>query len=197
VRRTSQQTREHVLGVARDLFYWEGIRATGVDRIAREAGVAPTTLYRLFANKDDLIAAYLEREAAAYRDWFLGAVGDDSDDPAARIVSVFDALAGQVQAAECRGCPFQMGLAELFDASLPGHTHAVAVKVWTREQLRRLTSELADESPGLDADLLADQLMLVLEGMYAVAMSFDAAHPASSARSLVQHLLADAQTARD
>ena len=59
--RSSAQTREHVLAVANDLFYWHGIRATGVDRVAAEAGVAPTTLYRLFASKDDLIAAYIER----------------------------------------------------------------------------------------------------------------------------------------
>jgi AcrR family transcriptional regulator len=59
--RSAAQTREHVLGVAHELFYWHGIRATGVDRVAAEAAVAPTTLYRLFASKDDLIAAYIAR----------------------------------------------------------------------------------------------------------------------------------------
>ena len=38
---------------AENLFYWHGITATGVDRIAAEAGIAPTTLYRLFRSKDD------------------------------------------------------------------------------------------------------------------------------------------------
>ena len=50
-RRSAAETREHVLGVAQKLFYWHGIRATGIDKVAAEAGVAPTTLYRLFASK--------------------------------------------------------------------------------------------------------------------------------------------------
>ena len=40
--RRAAETREHVLEVAHELFYWNGIRATGVDRVAAEAGVAPT-----------------------------------------------------------------------------------------------------------------------------------------------------------
>ena len=59
------ETREHVLAVAHELFYWHGIRATGVDAIAAEAEVAPTTLYRLFASKDDLIAAYIDAPTAS------------------------------------------------------------------------------------------------------------------------------------
>src|SRR5262249_13187873 len=51
-RRSSAEMREHVLDVTHPLFYWEGIRAVGVDRIADEAGIAPTTLYRLFESKD-------------------------------------------------------------------------------------------------------------------------------------------------
>src|SRR3954469_2604589 len=102
MRRSAEQTREHVLGVARELFYWRGIRATGVDRVAAAAGIAPTTLYRLFASKDELVAAYLEREAAGYRDWFTSAA------EAGGILGAFDALVEQVRAPDCRGCPFQI-----------------------------------------------------------------------------------------
>ena len=70
MRRTAAQTRDHVLEVANELFYWNGIRATGVDRIAAEAEVAPTTLYRLFASKDDLVGAYMQRAGRLYREWF-------------------------------------------------------------------------------------------------------------------------------
>ena len=69
--RSAAETRGHVLAVANELFYWHGIRATGIDRVAAEAGVAPTTLYRLFASKDELIGAYIERADRLYRDWCL------------------------------------------------------------------------------------------------------------------------------
>ncbi|MGH7467927.1 MAG: TetR family transcriptional regulator [Longimicrobiales bacterium] len=37
-----------------------------MDRILAESGVAKMTLYRYFASKDELIAAYLERADAQF-----------------------------------------------------------------------------------------------------------------------------------
>jgi len=54
--------REKLLATARELFYREGVRAIGVDRIVAQSGVAKTSLYRWFPSKDDLIAAFLEEE---------------------------------------------------------------------------------------------------------------------------------------
>jgi len=186
MRRSSAETREHVLRVARDLFYWRGIRATGVDTVAAAAGVAPTTLYRLFASKDDLVAAYLEREAARYREWLASATADATAGPRDRILALFGALTEQVRPGNCRGCPFQIGLAELADPALPGHAHAVAVKAWTLDRLRALTGELL--GPSADADALADHLMLILEGVYASVLSVGPAGPSARVRSLVEHL---------
>jgi AcrR family transcriptional regulator len=138
--RSSADTREHVLGVAHELFYWQGIRATGVDRVAAAAQVAPTTLYRLFASKDDLIAAYIERAGRLYRDWFDGAARVGGADPRAAILAVFDALGEQVQPEQCRGCPFLMALAEFPDPAHPAHRAAVATKRWVRERLGQLTA---------------------------------------------------------
>src|SRR3954463_13314738 len=87
-RRTAAQTREHVLAVAHELFYWHGIRATGVDAIAAAAGVAPTTLYRLFASKDDLIAAYIERADRLYRQWMTEATAAGVGPPRERILAL-------------------------------------------------------------------------------------------------------------
>jgi AcrR family transcriptional regulator len=189
-RRTSAETRERVLGVARDLFYWDGIRATGVDTIASEAGVAPTTLYRLFASKDDLVAAYVEREDRLFREWFDAAVEAGGPDPRGRILALFDALAEQVRPERCRGCPFQMALAEFPDAALPARRNAVANKAWVRERLGGIADELAEGEPGGDPAALADELALLVEGVYASAQSSDAGGAAARARALAERLLA-------
>jgi len=188
MRRSSEQTREHVLATARELFYWRGIRATGVDAVAAAAGVAPTTLYRLFTNKDDLVAAYLEREAAGYRRWLTEVLDRPADGPRARLLAVFDAVAAQVDPEHCRGCPFQIGLAELPDPGLPGHRHAVEVKAWTRDRLRELADGIAGSDRPDDAAVLADQVLLVLEGVYASVASLGPTGPAARARSLVELL---------
>jgi AcrR family transcriptional regulator len=162
--------------VAHDLFYWRGIKGTGVDTIAAEAGVASTTLYRLFASKDDLVAAYVERASAHYKQWFHDAAGNGT--PPQRIRALFDALVQQVQPEHCRGCPFLMALAELPDASAKAHTIAVETKAWVRAEMRKLADEV-----------LADQLVLIMEGVYASVQALGVDGPARRARGLVEALL--------
>jgi len=187
--RSAAETREHVLGVAHELFYWHGIRATGVDRVAAEAGVAPTTLYRLFASKDDLVAGYIERASRLYREWFDAAAAAGGPDPREAILAVFDALGEQIQPQHCRGCPFLMALAEFPDPAHPGHRAAVAVKAWVRERLGQLTATLAGDGRAGRPELLADQLSLVMEGTYASAQALAADGPARHARTVAESLL--------
>lgn len=189
--RRSDETRAVVLDVARELFYWHGIHATGVDRIAREAGIAPTTLYRLFASKDELVAAYVQREAEGYIAWFTAAV-DSCSDSADRILALFEALSRQV-ALECRGCPFQMALAETPDSRRAGHTEAVAIKEWTRAQFGYLVDQLPTSGAVTDRSELADQLMLILEGVYAIKQSRPDAATVRSATALVRRLITPTQ----
>jgi AcrR family transcriptional regulator len=182
VRRTAQETRAHVLGVARDLFYWNGIRATGIDTVARRAGVAPTTLYRLFPSKDDLVGAYVEADAEGYRAWFTGAVAAAGDDPREQVLAVFDALAVQVRPENCRGCPFVMALTEFPEPDLPAHVAAVALKSWVRERFAELAADLGRPE-------LGDHLALIMEGVYASVQALGDDGPARAARDLVGAVL--------
>jgi AcrR family transcriptional regulator len=189
MRRTADETREHVLAVAHDLFYWHSIKGTGVDTIAAEAGVAPTTLYRLFASKDDLVAAYVERAGESYRAWFGQATAADGRDPRERLLAAFDELILQVQPERSRGCPFLMVLSEFPDRELPAHRNAVAMKNWVRERFGELTAELAVTHPVEDPVQLADELVLVMEGVYASVQALGADGPARRARELVDLVL--------
>jgi AcrR family transcriptional regulator len=171
--------------VARDLFYWQGICATGVDRIAAEAQVAPTTLYRLFGSKDDLVAAYVERENVGFQQWFTAAVTAGADDARGRILAVFDALTEQVQPGSCRGCPFLMVLAEVPDEQSAAHRRAVANKRWVRDQFAQLAAGLEVADPGA----LGDQLALVLDGVYGSVQALGAAGPARGVSELVARLI--------
>lgn len=189
MRRSAEQTREHVLAVAHELFYWEGIRATGVDRVAAKAAVAPTTLYRLFASKDDLVAAYVSRGDELYRQWFDAAVAAGGEDPHEQILSVFDGLAEQIRPEQCRGCPFLMALSELPDSTQLAHRHAVAMKSWVRKRFGELTDQLAQTTGTGEADELADHLTLIMEGVYASTQALGDRGPARRARTLVRRLL--------
>jgi AcrR family transcriptional regulator len=196
-RRASAQTREHVLGTADELFYWNGIRAIGVDRIAAEAGIAPTQLYRLFASKDDLIAAYVQRADRLYREWFTRAIESGGEDPRARILALFDALEEQVRPEICRGCPFLMALSEVPGAKQPAHVLAVETKRWVRAQFGAVVDALVPGAPRKSREILADQLALIMEGVYASVQALGNEGPAARARSLVETLLATAGRSAD
>jgi len=189
-RRSAERTREHVLDVARELFYWNGIRATGVDRIAAEAGIAPTALYRLFPSKDALVAAYVERTERNYRDWFEAATALDGRSAAERIDALFAALSEQTRPDVCRGCPFMMALTEFPDQDVQGHHDAVRLKKWVRARIRKLAGEHAAEHPrkSLDPAALADHLTLLFEGVYATVQALGHDGPAKRARQLAATL---------
>ena len=55
---------EAILDAALTEFDQHGIRRVALDDVARRAGVSRTTIYRRFANRDDLVAAVMDRENA-------------------------------------------------------------------------------------------------------------------------------------
>ena len=61
--------RERILEVADRLFYTEGVRATGTEKIMSLAEVAKATFYRHFESKDALVLAYLENRDRALWDY--------------------------------------------------------------------------------------------------------------------------------
>jgi AcrR family transcriptional regulator len=193
-RRSAAETRQLVLDAAENLFYWHGITATGVDAIAAEAGVAPTTLYRLFRSKDELVAAYVDRYAAGYRAW-IESLTDDPQRPAReRILALFDALVAATGPDDFRGCPFLMVLAEYPDPASAAHSSAQSVKAWVRARLHELAHELPDRDTAA-ADAIADRLALVIEGLYASTAALGTEGPARRARELAV-LVMDASSTR-
>jgi AcrR family transcriptional regulator len=56
---------EAILDAAVVEFERHGFRRVALDDVARRAGVSRTTIYRRFANKDELVAAVVERENVA------------------------------------------------------------------------------------------------------------------------------------
>jgi AcrR family transcriptional regulator len=187
--------REHILDVAEQLFYWQGIHATGIDRIVVEAEIAPTTLYRLFRSKDDLVAAYVDRYAEGYRGWIESLTSDQEQPARDRILAFFDALASNTGPGSFRGCPFLMALAEYPDAGSAAHASAQAVKAWVRGKLRELAGQLPDVSPAA-ARTVGDQLALLVEGLYASTAALGTDGPAREARALAALVIDNHAAAR-
>jgi AcrR family transcriptional regulator len=141
--------RERILLTAHELFYREGIRATGIDRVIGEAGVTKATFYRHFPSKNDLVLEFLEYRHRHWMAWFVDALRRHGN--AAEAIS--PALAEWFGNAGFRGCAFINSLGELA-ATLPE-----IVEV-TRNHKREMTSVIAGLLPSSrrrkqDAEALA------------------------------------------
>ena len=112
--------RERILEAADRLFYADGLRATGVDTVIAEAGVAKMTLYAHFKSKDELIAEYLRRRGAATREWLAAATERHAARTGDRVEGLFAALKDWFSSPEFRGCALIRASAELADPAHPG-----------------------------------------------------------------------------
>ena len=171
--------RDKVFEVAADLFYRKGIRAVGVEAIVKQAGVAKISLYRSFPSKDDLVVAYLENRNAAFWHHWDEAFAPYKDDPHAQLNAIMTYLAHRTTQPGYRGCPFINYCAEFPETSHPGHRVAEANK---REMRRRFLA-IAEALGARQPKQLADGLLLLVEGAYAISQSLGG--PKSPGNALV------------
>jgi AcrR family transcriptional regulator len=189
-RRSSAETRALVLDVADDLFSHQGIHATGVDQVASAAAVAPTTLYRLFGSKDDLIEAYVARVDDHTRAWFNAVTAAAGDDARAQMIAAVAGLGDEVVQTDYQGCGCIKTVAEYPEATHGAHQLATDAKSWVRQRFVELATTFAAQSGRrIDPAALADELTLVLEGVHATAMTLGGRGPAQRAAQLAERII--------
>lgn len=150
---------DQILTAVGALFYREGIRAVGIDRIIEEAKVAKATLYRHFPSKDHLVAAYLEdRHHRVIRS--LREVLDEAKTPRDQIRMIFEQLHQKADSPEFRGCAFALAVAE----------HGDSVRVTTVARMHKKTVKDIFRAVMANSDLGSNRrqhLSLLYEGALA------------------------------
>lgn len=158
--------RERILAAAYDLFSRHGIRAVGIDAIIERSGVARMTLYRHFASKDALVLAFLERREARWtKDWLQREVEQRTQDPAERLLAIFDVFDEWFQRADFEGCSFINVLLEMSDPANP--LHAASREYLAR--IRAFVARLAAEVGLADPESFARQWHILMKGAIVAA----------------------------
>ncbi|MFN4298043.1 MAG: TetR/AcrR family transcriptional regulator [Brevundimonas sp.] len=177
--------RERILETASGLFYQQGVRAVGVDTVVAQAGVAKTSLYRHFPTKDDLIAAFLEREDVEFwATWDAVSdahLGDPMKELEAHMLWIGERLARPAY----RGCPQLNVAAEFAEVDHPARQVARRHKQDLRKRLGGLSSRLGARRP----DSLGAQLAVVVNGAFVSAEMLEGLDPAATLLDLVRTLV--------
>ncbi|MGL4237931.1 TetR/AcrR family transcriptional regulator [Tabrizicola sp.] len=170
--------RDRILQVAGPLFYREGYRAIGIDRVIAEADVAKATFYKHFPSKDDLIVAWI---AQAEERSQTGLPPEDGPEPLTAYVSAMIAIARR---SGCMGCTYQGSAAEFSNPSHPAHAAAIDVKTRVLETL-----ETRARAQGLARPReTAEAVFLFIEGVWASVRMFGPKAPLAHAEEAARRL---------
>jgi AcrR family transcriptional regulator len=176
-RKPAPGARDRILDNAARLFSEHGIHAVGLQQVIDECGCGKNLLYREFASKDDLVAAYLERCRTDWWSMITEAVAACPDDPAAQLMAIVRAVADEVDVPDFRGCPFLNTHAEFPDPDHPAHLMSVE----HHTAVRALLQDLATRAGADDPVALADRIALILDGLNANAAVLGRAGAAGAA----------------
>jgi AcrR family transcriptional regulator len=150
LRRDAERNRQRILQAAGELFAERGLGVT-LDDVARHAGVGVGTVYRRFADKEELIDALFEQRIEV-----VGALAEESlelSDPWAGLVFFFE------RGLEAQAC--DRGLKELLASSVHGRG---GVRL-ARERLRPLVTAIFDRAKAagvLRADATPEDAPLIM-----------------------------------
>lgn len=148
---TKLSARERILLTAHVLFYREGIRSTGVDRIIAEAGVTKVTFYRHFPSKNDLIVAFLDYRHRIWMPWFQDALQRHGNN----LLAIAPVLQEWFTDPSFRGCAFINALGEMGGA-MPEVVHRVNQhKAGLRKVIEGLLPENCDREDWASAVAMA------------------------------------------
>lgn len=176
--------RERLLDSADRLFYQEGYRAVGIDRVLAEAGAAKASLYSHFGSKDELVTACIARRTSQAKEQMLAFI--EAVPPEQRALRLFDFLIAWGNQAEFRGCPIQHLVSEFPDTQHPARQVAQAHRAWILEKLEEWCQAAAVAEPAQTASAL-----LVLFDGAILASEQDGVQRAHDAKWCAAQLLAN------
>jgi AcrR family transcriptional regulator len=148
-----------ILETANELFYGDGIRTVGVDRLISESAVTKATFYKHYGSKDRLIVQYVRYRDKSARDRVHSVIeGAPQAERALRglIAQVVD----EISHPDFRGCAFLNAASEYPDPAHPVRLVVSEHRDWYTDILTNLLGDMGHPMPG-DA---ADELMLACDG---------------------------------
>ena len=182
-RRGGRGARRRILAAAAQLFYFEGINATGVDLIADRASVSKRTLYQHFPSKTALVEEYLRQLRQQGGEGEEESAQTPDATPRAQLLALFELTDAGV--GRMRGCPFHNAAVEAA-GGMPGVEHIVHLH--KRDYIDGLT-ELARAAGAADPETLGNQIALLYEGASGLSTSMNDAAPWPQARATAEVLI--------
>ena len=153
--------KQRILETADELFYLEGIRVVGVDRLISVSSVTKATFYKHYGSKDKLIITYIAGRHESMSAATLQLV-EAAASPQDALHEIVAQLTATIRGDGFRGCVFSNAAAEFPDPAHPVRAIVTKHRDWQSELISSLLSEIGHPMAG-DA---ADEFVLAIDGAH-------------------------------
>lgn len=174
------------MATAIELFYHDGIRAVGVDRLISESRVTKATFYKHFGAKETLIVSYINSRHDAARELLSGLVSSAAT-PQAALQAIVENIVDQTRSRTFRGCAFINAATEFPDSHHVVREVVSAHRDWYTAFLADLFRLIGHPMPG-DA---ADEFVLLRDGTMSGGYASDPIAASAAMQRCVRRLLAE------
>jgi len=150
--------RDKILLTAHDLFYSTGFKATGVDKIIKQAGVTKVTFYRYFPAKSLLILAYLNYRHELWMNWFQITLSLKLSEGKTSAQALSGTLEEWFRSPHFRGCAFINATAEAESEDIADEIKEICRhhKFQTEQNMALLL--------GISDKQIAGEIMMLMDG---------------------------------
>jgi len=176
-----------ILETANVLFYEDGIRNVGVDRIIGASSVTKATFYKHYRAKENLIVEYITQRHATVRS-NIEAIIEQSPNAEAALRQFVAAVIAEIDSPGFRGCPFINAAAEFPDSDHPVRRVVTTHREWYVDTLADLLKQMGHPVPG-DA---ADELLLARDGALSGGYAGDSIAASAALGRIANRVLAEA-----
>lgn len=177
-----------ILETANELFYDDGIRTVGVDRLISASSVTKATFYKHYGSKDRLIGEYVGYRHRIAVDG-IAAMSAEHADPEQLLRAILAATISEISRSGFRGCPFINAAAEFPEPGNPVRQAVEQHREWYLDVLEQVLRDLKHPMSG-DA---ADDLVLARDGAMTGGYAGDPVAATTALTRAFDRVIAEAQ----
>jgi AcrR family transcriptional regulator len=179
-------TRQRLIDSARQRFYRDGFRNVGLDQILDDVGISRTAFYKHFQSKDDLMLEVLETMNRWIQEQFRAMVREQGGRSASgQLRGLFDVVERVIGSDGFHGCIFVNAAMEFPLPHDPAHEAAARNK----RAIENIVYELAERAGAAAPGALAEELCLIIEGVYVTRQVTGRPEAIAIARRLADRVL--------
>jgi TetR/AcrR family transcriptional repressor of nem operon len=190
-----KRTREDILSSAIDLVHRQGLQSTGLKELFVATQASSGSFYNYFQSKDEFAHALIDFQWQKIRDTAFLSASQITNDPIQRLLLTLEKIeAKHLDEINCAGCLLGNLIVDLaeYDETFREHLQKVFDE-WQSLFSQMLHDGKEQLSVQTDPDLLAEQILTMLEGVLLIARLYDQPDRLkrgfSSIRQLIQNSL--------